>query len=88
VSERYACEDEQKLISAELSGTNCFLNFYSPQNTVDASVFSRMSEISYQYIINGIEPGKVKASHPFYLLISERKMTFEELQVLNNIKWS
>ncbi|MCF7919604.1 MAG: GNAT family N-acetyltransferase [Candidatus Cloacimonetes bacterium] len=88
VSERYACEDEKKLISAELPGTNCFLNFYSPQNTVDASVFSRMSEISYQYIINGIESGKVKASHPFYLLISDRIMTPEELQVLNKIKWS
>jgi hypothetical protein len=88
VSERSMRENDCKMVSAKLLDTNCQLNFFSPQNTVSAVVFSNMGEITSESLIKGIKPDEVKASPPFYLHISDRKMSVEELQVLNRIKWS
>ena len=88
MSERSMRKGNLSFVSAKLDNCNYQLNFLPPKNHISVSVGSQMGTVEYGSLIIGVESGKMRASYPFYLIISEKKMTAEELQILKKIKWS
>ncbi len=74
--------------SAELDDCIYHLNFFPVKDHLNVSVGSQMGTVNYHFLINNISAGEVTASQPLYIVLSEDKMTAEDLQILKNIKWS
>ncbi|MDP8322585.1 MAG: GNAT family N-acetyltransferase [Candidatus Stygibacter australis] len=88
VSERSMRKGNLSFASAKLDNCNYLMNFYTSKNHLCVTVGSQMGAVSDNFSIFGVEPGKIKASQPLYLVISEKKVSADELKILKNIKWS
>ncbi|MCF7911239.1 MAG: GNAT family N-acetyltransferase [Candidatus Cloacimonetes bacterium] len=88
ISERSMRKGKLQLADAEFEGCNFHLNFFPVKDHLSVSVGSRMGTVDYNSMINNIPAGEIKVSQPLYIVLSDDKMTAEELQVLKNIKWS
>lgn len=88
VSDRSMRKGNLSFASAILENCNYLVNFYSSENHICVTVGTQMGAVSNNFSIIGVEPGKIRASLPLYLVISEKEVSAEELQILKNIKWS
>ena len=74
--------------SAELDNCSAQLNFFPAKDYLNVSVGCQMGTVHYHFLINNVQSGKAQSSLPLYLVLSDDKITAEELQILKNIKWS